>query len=835
MKSKGTTIQILFKELLRMIKINIKQLISIIAISFLAICLFSGLTSNAYNLKERQDNLYNETNLADIYVNTTGLTEKDKTTISSYLNTNEKMEERIYLTCSVNNVSSYLISTSKESELSKPKIINGNEGFLVMDTFLSSNTLSIGDSVTVNIVNSFKTLLPETISFLGRDFSVKTLLSGAVKENKENIIYSDNLSLPYTITGSMYHPEGVQNSAFSKSVVVVQNKTLFDPIYSLIEDNYNISLLKLMFSFASSSFSITMSDKEFKKALFSYIDSFSNQIIIDATNSDLLLSKINNYFQELESSNFIIAIKSSSLPSYMALEQDVTQAMKLTFVFPIIFFLVSILVIMTTLSQIILRNRQQIGILKAIGVSKARIFIHYISFGVIVCLIGGILGFIAGPLIIPHVMSLKYNLLWDLPSTPISFFYPLSILLLVLLLLSAALCSFFLSLNVIREKPVDTLRPAIAKTKKRKGNKESFYSKHASIELKMSLRNIVKNKTKTILMVLGMLGCTSLLVCGFGITDTLNYDVNLDYNVNQYYDIGVVPMDSSKSLLDDLKGFDNVEKVDPISTNPITLSFTNSKDTKLLIIQKDAEYFNVPFNVDDGVTIDQTTAEAIGASLNDEVKILLNGNIYYRKITYIFTSSVLQGIYDLKDYYEENFLYTQYNITLKDRNSTNETKKKLSSLYNIKTISTHAEMEKQAKDLLSSIDRMTTVIKIFAILLCVVVIYNLTNLNIQERMRDIATLKVLGFHFKEISKTLTYELALDSFFGSFLGTFIGYPLTILVMAVNKTNLLTFIYHVNFTSYLFSFLLAFLVSLIISILLNLKAKRINMTESLKSIE
>lgn len=835
MKSKGSTTRILFRELLRMIKINIKQLISIIAISFLAICLFSGLTSNAYNLKERQDTLYQETNLADIYVNTTGLTSTDKTTINSYLSNDEKLEERIYLTCSINGVSSYLISTSKESELSKPKIVEGKEGFLVMDTLQKSNGYGIGDVATVLFSNPFKSMLPKTISFLGSSISVEKLLNTTVKENKTNIIYTDTLSLSYTITGSMYHPEGVQNSAFSNSVIVTNNSTFFEPIYSLIEENYNISYLKIFLSFVSSSFSYNMTNEEFKNALFSYLNDYSNQIIIKTNNSDEMLAKINDYFQKSEDSNFIIAIKNSSLPSYMALEQDVTQAMKLTFVFPVIFFLVSILVIMTTLSQIILRNRQQIGILKAIGVSKVRIFIHYISFGVIVCLIGGVLGFIAGPLIIPKVMALKYNLLWDLPSAPISFFYPLSILLLVLLLLSAALCSFFLSLNVIKEKPVDTLRPAVAKTKKRQGNKNSFYSKHASIELKMSLRNIIKNKTKTVLMILGMLGCTALLVCGFGITDTLNYDVNLDYNVNQYYDIGVIPLDSSSSLLDDLNSLDNIEKIDTLSTNPITVSFTNSKDTELKIIQKDTEFLNVPFNIDDGITLDQTTAEDIGASLNDEIKIIVNGNIYYRKITHIFTSSVLQGIYDLKDYYQENFLTNQYNLQLKDKSLTDETKKKINELSNIKEVDTHAEMEQKAKNLLSSIDRMTMVVKTFAILLCIVVIYNLTNLNIQERTRDIATLKVLGFHFKEITKTLTYELALDSFLGSIIGTFVGYPLTLLVMMVNKTNLLTFIYHINFTSYLFSFLLAFLTSLITSLLLNLKAKKINMTESLKSVE
>jgi len=829
MVKKEKTSFILFKELLRTIRQNIKQLISIIAISFLALCLFTGLTSNAYNLKERQDDLYSDTNLADVYVSTTGITDENITSISSLLKDNESLEKRIYTTCNIKGSNAYLIATEDTPTLSKPLIREGEEGFLLMQTFLTANNINIGDTVNVEFTNFIKA------SFNTSGFNL--VLSNCLKENGNNFLVEDSLSLNIKVTGSMYHPEGVQNSSFSETVVATKTNILTDNVFSLISENYDLAKLKSYLSiYDSTTYSPTMSDEELFNKFQTFVDALYTQVLIDTERGDELVEEISSYFINSNATNFILAYKSSTLASYQALEQDVTQAMKLTFVFPFIFFLVSVLVIMTTLSQIILRNRQQIGIMKAIGVTRSRIYFHYISFGVVVCLIGGLLGFFLGPIIIPKVMNIKYVLLWDIPTKRVSYLYPLSILLLCLLILCSVLCTFFLSRSVIREKPVDTLRPVVAKPKKNIGNKNSFYSKHTPLELKMALRNIVKNKTKSIMVFLGMLGCTSLLVCGFGISDTLNYDVDLDYEVNQYIGIQVTPLDTTKSLLLDLEKLENVERAETVTKYPVSVSYTSSKETNITILEDTSSYFKIPYKVDGGITIDKVTSETIGASLNDTIKIFINGHLYERKITHIFSSSTIQGVFDTKENYTgEKFSVTTYNLTLKNNDLADETKTQIQNIDNVKSVMTHADIQKKANDLLQSIVIMTDVVKVFAILLCMVVIYNLTNLNIQERIRDIATLKVLGFHHYEINSTLTFELAIDSFLGSFVGLFVGYPLTILVMAINKTSLFNFIYHINFTSFLIAFVISFVTSIIISLLLNLKTKKINMTESLKSVE
>ena len=841
---------LLFKELLRNIKQNIKQYLSIIAISFLAICLFAGLTSNAYNLKSRQDNLYAETNFGDVYVTTTNLTNDDKTTITSYKEDDSlsisNIEERIYYTASIITNDDKIYSSSSKSTyliahketiptISKPKITQGSAGFLIMESLAKANNINIGDTLNIKITNPFSTMLPSLINQIKQRYpsieisedQLKDLLTNYVKDGKDNILFEDEITLSFNVTGIMYHPEGVQSSKFSTSVIDTNFDVISDSFYSAIENNYKIDegLLKQFITYI-------------KSGISSSISYLTNQYVIKTDKPQEVINKIYSYYQNKESNNLIIACKKESLASYQALNQDVSQAMQLTYVFPMIFFLVSVLIILTTLSQMIIKSRSQIGILKAIGVPKKAIYVHYTLYGVILCFIGGFLGFIVGPLLIPQVMNVKYNLLWDLPSSFPSFFHGVTFLAIFIMILLAGICSFAISYGVIKEKPVDTLRPKTSKPSKRISNRNSLYSKLTSIEFRMAIRNMFKNKVKTIMVILGMLGCTALMVSGFGIMDTLNYDVDLDMQVNRQMDVVAIPYTYSTDLFNKIKEDNDVEQIEETTTYPVNISYDSNIDTTMYLVNTSSCYIKVPYNIDNGISIDKSSASKLNVKLNDEVKLLINGKMYSRKVTTIFESSIFHGIVDVYSSYPDiKFTPSQYVINLKKGVDINTYASKLSNSNpsTFKSVRTINDYYKDANNLLSSIALMTNVVKTFAILLCIVVIYNLTSLNVAERTRDIATLKVLGFHFREISKTLTFEIGLDSFIGSLIGMFVGYPLTVLIMAVNKTDLLTFIYHINWSTYLIGFLIAFVTSVVVSIILNFKAKKINMAESLKSVE
>lgn len=883
-KKKPSTMMILFKSLMRTMGKNIKQLISIIAISFLAICLFSGLTSNAYNIQERQDNLYEKTNLADVYVTTTGLTDDDRNNLKA-IEGIEAYEERIYQNMTIKSSNVYLIATAESPSLSHPLIIDGKEGFLMMDTFMNEKGYSIGDKVTISMSNPLKSYYEEL------DDNAKNLVDRFLKQYG---LLDDEFTADIALTGSMYHPEGVQNSSFSNSVISLTYEYLSEYVYDMLVERIGDSYIDTLVTIANQYLFNDGKTRTAKEILIEMIEALTNQVVIKTSDSDVVIDKINEYFSGKD--NFILAYKNTSLPSYQALNQDVTQAMKLTFVFPVIFFLVSLLVILTTLSQMILKSRGEIGTLKALGIPKRTIYLHYISFGVVLCFIGSLLGFIVGPLTIPNVMGIKYNLLWDMPKLPVKFFYLMSILMIVALIVIAGLCSFILAHSVVKEKPAETLRTKVpnqntlfnkfleyrakrglnpisfgkgwgvigicivsicdffyiiwkktlgklfvkkepkekknTKTKQRKGGVLTNFW----IVFKMAFRNIMSNKGKSIMVVLGMMGCTALLVCGFGISDTLNYGIELDYNEHLNIEIAVTPSTDANNVYNKLIELDNIERVEKVTASPVSATAENSVDTTLYILEQNSSYFQLDYYVDGGVTINKTTAENMGLKIGDEFKIVLNGTIYERKVTYIFESSVLKGIYDVASSYSgSTFVPTTFYIFLKDKTKMDETKEAILGIENVGSCQTKQDFWDRANSLLSTIDLMTDVIKLFAILLCVVVIYNLTSLNIAQRKRDIATMKVLGFHYHEISMTLALELAFDSLAGSLLGLLLGFPLAILVLSINKTQLLTFLYFIKWSTYLISFSISFVTSIVVSLILNLKAKRIPMVESLKSVE
>jgi putative ABC transport system permease protein len=837
-----TTDQILFKEMLRSIKENIKQFFSVIAIAFLSICLFAGLTSNAYNLQERTDSLYSQSNYADIYVTTSGLDSGDLDAVSklSGVKVGEKRAE-LAVTEKEHKSSVNLLITDPAATLSVPVMVDGKapsadaDVFIIADSFAqtynSGTTIQIGDVLTMVAPNYILNSQPDLVNQLD--------LIGAVKSGKENILKSSTVDLSFAITGTMMHPEAVKSSRykFTKTVMYTTYQTVSKALKALMEEYYDTNVINTALAFLG------------KGTLDSQIDklaqNLSNQIILSSSDVETSLDQTKDYFSSKGSeNNLIIAVKKESLQCYKELQQDIDQALKLTFVFPVIFFLVSLLVILTTISQIIIRERMQIGSLKATGVPKRKIYAHYMSYGFFLTLIGTVLGFFTGPLFLPDVMNIKYRLLWDIPEGTSHFFYPMSITIAVILLVLSLLASFLVAHSVIQEKPVDTLRPKVPKFKKSFSAAIHFSSaalSSESLSFKMAMRNISRNKLKTVMVILGTLGCTALLVCGFGVMDTLDHCIDVDYGNNLVRDIIATPDKADSTLKNKISVLEGVEKCEENVTYPISVAFNDSSiDINLSLIETGSTCFTPTVGVDGGVTLDKPTADKLGCSLGDELTLTINGKNYSgRKVTNIFQSSVLHGIYDfLGSYSEANLEVNSYWVQVKDGADSAKVKEEMKELGNFtsdQSILTKAEYMTMIDNLLSSVRIMTRVVEIFAVLLSAVVIYNLTSLNISERTRDIATMKVLGFRYKEIANTLITEIMLDTLIGTLIGLPLGFPMCVLVMAVNKNEFLTYLYYIFPKTYALAAAISLGAGLVVNLLLTLRTKKIKMVESLKSVD
>ena len=788
---------------------NFKQLISVIAISFLATCLFCGLTSNAENIAERGELLYEKTNVADIYVTGTN----DIEGIGN-INGVEACEKRIYMPGFVDHSPVYLAITDGMPSLSRPDIIEGEYGLCLTQSYANGQEVSIGDEFTIALNSNLVDIAGSSPVF--------RLLSYFVLPDGEDVLSEDEIPLSFKVTGLMYHVEGVANSTFTPTTISLDQSLLEEAFLDVLESNYDVAGINRL---------LHIFNTDVKTLLSETLDSLSNQVLVKADDPSVVLGRIEGYLGDGPSVSLV-----EDMSFYSGFAQEVDQAMQLTFVFPIIFFLVSLLIILTTLSQLIIRERKEIGSLKAMGVSRGQIYLHYVLYGAILVFLGSLLGFIVGPLFIPNILGIKYGILWDIPDSPVHFFYPLSILLCLGLVLVSGLCSFLVSFSVIREKPVDTLRPKADKAIRHVASPESFYSRHTSIPLRMAIRNVFKNKGKSLMVALGMLGCTALLVCGFGIMDTLDYDIALDYGGNMFMDVTMMPVEYSKGLKDDIANDERVERVEDYLSYPATFVGEKTVNSSLCLVEDDPLFLNVEVGKDGGFALDSNTAEQLGVSLGDMLSLSVQGESFEKPVTVIFQSSFLSGVYDLfSNYPEDMFTPGSLYVTLKDPTMRHAFAEAYRDTGLFLSVMTYDDIMGQADNILSSIATMTDVVKVFAILLSVVVIYNLTALNIAERERSIATMKVLGFRFLEISKTLTYELLLDAFVGSLVGLLLGYPLTVLVLLVNRTDLLHFIYHITPWTYLIAFAISILTTLLVSLLLNLKTKKISMSESLKSVE
>ncbi len=682
---------------------------------------------------------------------------------------------------------------------------------------------------------------------------------------------SSKIDFNVQITGTMRHAENIENGNFSNSNFLM-SKILFEKlILNRIEENLTFSYLNETLNLFISNGLDSVSEKRLKKNLSkeneSYITqsisskfkeinrnlnngyeldelkNFYDQIVIklnDSSLSDEILNGIREYFLSKENNNLILLQKRDDLSSCSTIINDLKQSQMLALSFPLIFFVVAILVVLTTITQLLLKERTQIGTLKALGYSKINILTFYSVMMNIITLIGVILGFIIGPLLLPRIMNIKYDILYSLPSMNYSFPYLAGLIIVSIIIILVTFLTYVLIRQELNLTPVESMRIPSPKIKFKK--KKTFIK---NTSLMMALRNIKVHLNKSIMVIVGVMGCTGLLICGFGVEDTLNYGINLDLtsfvngDLNLTYSLNV-PFDSNK---DELLKIDNIKEVNEYGVGSATILKDNQYSLNYYYISKESE----GFKYDNGhewnnneIGISESSLEKINAKVGDEIEFKINSNTYKCKIAFSFYSFSFKGIFLYIEDPLFNSLHQNANaatIMLKDNDKINETINLINKNDNIKveTILSKKETNDKIESYVSSIKTMTNTIKVFAIILAVIVLVNLAILNFKERIRETATLRVLGFNLIEIGKSLIYEIMILTLIGSIVGLFLGYPLEFIVLYTNRTELVSYSYTIYGISYFYAIIISLLTAFVVNIYITRKIKKVPMAESLKSIE
>ncbi len=581
-------------------------------------------------------------------------------------------------------------------------------------------------------------------------------------------------------------------------------------------------------------------------------DGLYNQLTFklkDYSKVSKLKTMINKYYsqkqKDIGGAEILFNQTKDEIHSNLIIDSDIRQSRHLMFVFPIIFFIVAFLVIISTSLQIVLRERTQIGTLKALGFSNFKIYTHYIGRTILICFIGIIIGVATGPFILPKVLDNKYKLLYNLPS--LKFVFPcvevISLVLIFIFLVSFIM--FWVCRHEVNMLPAKSMRPKIISVNfgaKNKKTSENHISK------KIAFRNIKINIFRTFMAILGVMGCTALLISGMGINDTIAYGIDKDKK--KYYNCDIaISYNRGSNPLEDIKKVEGVDEdmVENYYVNSV--SILNPKTGKTIDSNAIGFYDNSKFidtkkypHPDHGSCyLPKKIANDLGIKVGDMVSFVTSDNIKKTfKVQKLISTFSVQGlIFSLDDPLVADISRAVFgcflNVIPDYKNKIEEVEKNIKNVENVAFTVTEKRVENIINDVTGSIGVLTLTILIFAILLSATVLYNLSRLNLNERKREIATLKVLGFSGFEIGESILIETLFLTIIGSILGTLLGFPMLYLILKINETPIVSYIYYISWQTYVIGALSSIIVGFMINFYMSRVARKIKMVESLKSVE
>ena len=523
-----------------------------------------------------------------------------------------------------------------------------------------------------------------------------------------------------------------------------------------------------------------------------------------------------------------------------------TKSIKsLATVFPLVFYAVAILVSLISMNRMVEDDRGEIGTLKSLGFTNKEIITKYLLFSLIATLIGGIIGIALGLTAIPYLIFVIYKILFVLPNFHIGLNPLMSIGGIVIAIICICGATLITAYKVLKGKPAELMRPkAPVAGKKILLEKISFIWHKLNFSNKITIRNIFRYKKRVLVTIVGICGCTALMLCGFGIKDSIVDITNMQFIDTFKYDETVYTNDLDINEVDQIFNNDKIKEY--ILAEQITATIDKSKVTMIAI---DSSDFNKIFNVKDLETNKQKTltknsimitdklAELQGLTIGDTITILDGDAKEYKlKITDIVKNYIEHYIYIDKSQLEEFnpntvFLNTN-NITEKEQDELSKELLKNDCIINV--IHTETLMD-STSDMVKSLDLIIAVLVVLAAALSFVVLYNLSNINITERKREIATLKVLGFYNKEVDNYITRENMILTLLGIIPGFVLGYFLTFITIGTVEMENTRFIRDITLQSYLYSAIISIVFTLIVNFVTHFSLKKIDMIESLKSVE
>ncbi|HWT75234.1 MAG TPA: FtsX-like permease family protein [Mobilitalea sp.] len=761
----------LFRKMLRDMWRNKTQFISIFLMTVIGIFIYSGVSSEYTGLQDTANDFYEETNLADAWVYSSGFTKEAADAVRAVEGVTG-VERRLTISSVGNfdNNPTIKLHFAENNLISTGKLMEG-EAFTIekdgiwLDTeFAKVKKLKVGDSITV--------------TFLG-------------------------LTLEKEIKGLIMSPEYVYSEGENDIIPV--------------PGTYGYAYLSYL-------------------ALPKEIPMVYTDLLV--TTEKPVDLKLENAIDQALDGKYSVFLARKNLRSYMQFSEEMKEHKAIGKIFPLLFLAVAMLTIVTTMARLVNNQRTQIGILKALGFKRRKILFHYISYGLWISLAGTVIGAVVGPLTLPYLFYGPMMTTYMLPewrsAIPISLLY-----MAVLSVAGCTLATYFACRNVLKDTPSETLRP-----KAPKDIKHSFFDRlklweHLSFDIQWNLRDIFRCKGRSIMAIVGILGCSALLICAFGMRDTFDYIIKWNYEVLNRYETRLeLKSDITSEQTDKL-----IEKYDgeAIQEGAVELKANGKKRSGELLVtdqaslirfvDKDSNNLELPVNQ---ISVSYKIAKLLGLKLGDTVSWHVFGDEKWNTSTIgaIYRTPFTQGITVSKGYFEQyGYHFTPTTIITKQEVSKDV---KDDAALGISKVQSKSMLVDGIKTVTEAMNVLVFVLMIAAVILAVVVIYNLGVLAFTERQRELSTLKVIGFKTGKLRSLLLKQNIWLTLVGIVPGIPIG--LWILNYIFNFVGeVFDFMIIIYFSSYVYCIAGTLLISVLVNRLFSKRVRKIDMVSSLKGVE
>lgn len=765
-----------------------KRFISILIIVLLGVGFFAGIRAVAPDMKNTLDDYYEKTNMYDIYITSNyGIRDEVVETLEEKYNV-ETGYSFDAITTKKEDYATKIISYNKEDKINTPKLIKGKMPEKVDEVVVDNDfrsEIKIGDKITIdsNLINNKTVTVTgyvESPLYISTERDSTNLLSGTI----DNYLYMNETNIISPVKTTAYINLAAEESRFSKKYEDTVKKAKKDIRKTLQEEK--------------------VTGEEW----------------------------------------YVLDIDSNA--GFYQYEQDTERIDNVAKVFPLVFFIVAVLICLTTMTRMVEEERSQIGTLKSLGYKDSAIMFKYILYATLATIIGSIIGVVIGYRLLPELCFEMYKNMYRLGDIKLSYYASLTFQGMIIALLCTLGATIYTCRKTLKESPANLLRPvAPAAGKRVLLERIPIIWNHLSFSHKVTVRNVFRYKKRFLMTIIGIAGCTGLILAGFGLKDCIVKMVPHQYEEIFSYQAKIaLNEEKTNETINKIKENKKIKDILEVQEEAVTIDNKDTNQSVTLVIPKeDPDGFiklqdrktNEHYNLNNGIIITEKLANLLEVEENDVLKFT-GTDKYEKKIAHITENYLFHYIYLPKSEYQED----EYNTVLvKTKNMTEKEEKefasKLKEIPGVSSITFTSSTRHIFDDTMDNFAYVSLILIVSAGALAFVVLYNLSSVNISERRRELATIKVLGFYDKEVYQYINRENTILTLIGILLGLGIGNILTMYIIKTCEIDMLMFDPTIALASYIYAILITAAFAILVNVILYFSLKKIDMIESLKSVE